>query len=62
MPIFNGDIYWDEIIKGLIYLKLNNYPGNIVYEYDLYYCDGDGIEERIQTYLNSIDYVSEKYQ
>lgn len=62
MPIFENDTYWDEIIKGLIYLKLNNYSGNIVYEYDLYFCDGNGIEERIQTYLKSIDFVSEKYQ
>ena len=61
MPIYKNDIHWNEIIKGLTFLILNNYKYNIVYEYDLYCCYGQTIEEKIKDYLNSIDYISERY-
>lgn len=59
-PIFINDKYWDEVIKGILFLKLNKYDGSIVFEYDLYACPGDNIEEKIESYLESIDYVSER--
>lgn len=60
-PIYENDKYWNEIIKGLIFLINNKYTGNIVYEYDLYDCIGDTKEDKIKDYLKSIDLVSEKY-
>ena len=62
MPIYKNDIHWNEIIKGLIFLNINNYKYNIVYEYALEYCSGNTIEEKINDYLKSIDYVSERYE
>jgi hypothetical protein len=48
-------------MKGLTFLKINNYKYNIVYEYGLNYCVGTTTKDRIIDYLNSIDYVSERY-
>lgn len=61
MPIYKNDQHWNEIIKALTFLKLNNYNYNIVYEYEINYCSGNNVEEKIKDYLNSIDYVSERY-
>lgn len=61
MPIYKNDPNWNEIMKGLLFLKNNKYNYNIVYEYDLYTCKGENIKEKIVDYLNSIDYVSERY-
>lgn len=58
-PIFKTDIHFNAIIKALIYLKINNYSGTIVFEYDLNSCIGNTVEERIISYLKSIDFVSE---
>ena len=60
-PIYENDLYWNEIMKGLIFLINNKYTGNIVYEYDLYDCNGETREEQVRDYLKSIDLVSEKY-
>lgn len=60
-PIYENDTYWNDIMKGLIFLINNKYSGNIVYEYDLYDCIGEAKEEKIRDYLKSIDLVSEKY-
>lgn len=61
MPIYKNDKHWNEIIKGLTFLIINDYKYNIVYEYGLEYCNGETIEEKIIDYLKSIDIVSEKY-
>ena len=61
LPIYKNDKHWNEIIKGLMFLNVNNYKYNIVYEYGLEYCKGNTIEEKVKDYLNSIDYVSERY-
>jgi sugar phosphate isomerase/epimerase len=61
MPIYKNDIHWNEIIKAIEYLVVNNYKYNIVYEYGLEYCFGDTVEEKVIDYLNSMDYVSERY-
>ena len=60
-PIYENDIYWNDIMKSLVYLINNNYAGNIVYEYDLYDCKGETKVDKINDYLKSIDLISEKY-
>ena len=60
-PIYKNDPHWDRILKGLEFLKVNKYKYNIVYEYDLYACHGDNVKEKVIDYLNSIDFVSERY-
>ncbi len=61
-PIFKGDSNWNDIIKGIIFLKHNNYDKSVVFEYDLYACPGETIEEKIISYCESIDYVSERFK
>ena len=61
MPIYEKDPHWNMITKALTFLKLNNYKYNIVYEYDLYACYGDTLEEQVMDFLKSIDLVSQKY-
>ena len=61
LPIYLNDVNYNLIVKGLTYLKYIKYVGNIVYEYDLYACKGNTIEEKIIDYLNSIDLISEHY-
>ena len=61
MPIYQGDMLWDEIMKGINLLKNYNYDNNVVYEYALEFCKGESVEERIKNYLRSIDFVSENY-
>ena len=60
-PIYKHDHNWNKILKGLIFLINNKYQYNIVYEYDLYVCNGNTTEEKIREYLKSIDIVSEHY-
>ena len=60
-PIYQNDLHWDKVIRGLKFLKTNNYDNNIVFEYDLYYCHGKTLKDKIVDYLKSIDFVSEKY-
>ena len=60
-PIYKNDAHWNDIIKGLIFLINNKYQYNIVYEYGLEYCHGETTKEKIVDYLNSIDFVSQKY-
>ena len=59
-PIYKYDKYWNEIIKGLLFLKINNYDGSVVFEYDLYACYGSNLMEKIISYSKSIDYVAER--
>lgn len=58
-PILRNDPHWLEILKGISFLRTNHYEGPVVYEYDLYACPGDTIEERLDFYLDSMEYVSE---
>ena len=60
-PIKKNDLYWNQIIKALIFLQNNHYKYNIVYEYDPYACYGETMEEKTNSYLDSIDTVSEHY-
>ena len=59
--IYKHDNHWNDLMKALTFLMVNNYKYNITYEYDLNCCIGDTVEDRIKDYLNSIDFVSEKY-
>jgi len=59
-PIFEDDKYWTEILKGILFLKNNNYDGSVVFEYDLYACPGDTTLDKIKSYCMSIDYVAER--
>ena len=61
MPIYQNDMLWDEVIKGIEFLKSNGYQRSIVYEYALEFCKGENTEDRIKDYLNSIDFVTENY-
>ena len=61
MPIYQGDMLWDEVMKGINLLKNYNYDNNVVYEYALEFCKGERVEERIKDYLSSIDFVTENY-
>ena len=61
LPIYKDDTNWNYITKALTYLIINNYKYNIVYEYDLNMCKGETTEEKVRDYLESIDYVSQKY-
>ena len=61
MPIYENDKYWLNLLKGITYLINNKYQYNIVYEYDLYECKGENLEEKVLDYLNSIDFVSLHY-
>lgn len=62
MPIYKNDQHWNEIIKALTFLINNKYKYNIVYEYDLEYCKGESVKDRVIDYINSVDYVSERYE
>lgn len=60
-PIFKNDINWNIIMKAILFLKNNNYNNSIVFEYDLFTCPGNTIEEKIISYCQSIDYVAERF-
>ena len=60
-PIYNDDLYWNEIIKAIAFLILCGYKYNIVYEYGIEYCKGNTLEDKVKDYLSSIDLVSERY-
>ncbi len=59
-PIYKNDIYWNNIIKAISFLKVNKYDGTIVFEYDLYACRGNCLEDKIIDYAKSIDFVAER--
>lgn len=61
MPIYKTDMYFQNLLKGIVYLINNKYKYNIVFEYDLYKCRGESIEEKIKDYLDSIDFVSSRF-
>lgn len=59
-PIYENNCHLDQIIKTIVFLKTNNYHGNIVFEYDLYQCQGNTVFDKILSYLKSIDFISKK--
>ena len=61
-PIFKNDERWNEIIKAILFLKSLHYDKTIVFEYDLLFCPGDTLEDKIVSYCKSIDYVSERFK
>ena len=61
LPIYKNDPYLNDVMKALVFLINNRYDAGIVYEYDLYACRGEEIEDKIKDYLESMDFVSEKY-
>ena len=60
-PIYKNDKHWNLIMKGIEFLKINNYKGPIVFEYDLYACYGKTVKEKIVNYCESIDYICERF-
>lgn len=60
-PIFKNDKNWEKILKAITYLKINKYEGNIVFEYALTACEGNDFLEKLETYLRSIDFISEMF-
>lgn len=61
MPIYRNDSNWNIIIKAITYLNTIDYKYNVVFEYDLFACNGEKIEDKIISYLDSIDIVSEHF-
>ncbi len=59
-PIYKDDTYWNDIIKTITLLKINKYDGPIVFEYDLYACNGEKLTDKIIDYAKSIDFVAER--
>ena len=59
-PIYKGDTYWNDIMKTITLLKINKYDGPIVFEYDLYTCNGENLTDKIIDYAKSIDFVAER--
>ncbi len=50
------------IIKCILYLKNINYNGPIVYEYDLDAAYGNDTYEKLETFIKSMEYISEYYK
>lgn len=57
----NNDIHKESWIKGITYLKVINYSGTMVLEYDLNSFLFDTLEEKIVGYLTSIDRITEYF-
>ena len=57
----NDDIHKESWIKGMTYLKVIDYSGTMVLEYDLNSFWFDTLEEKIVAYLNSIDRITEYF-
>lgn len=47
-------------MKTITLLKINKYDGPIVFEYDLYACNGENLTDKIIDYAKSIDFVAER--
>ena len=60
-PIDDQDETFEAVLKGVLFLKNVQYDGPITYEYDLYLCDGESVDEKIDSYLDSIDKVTEHF-
>lgn len=60
-PIFEDDEHWNQILKGILFLINNKYDGRVVFEYDVLACKGNTLEEKIISYLNSMDFVGSRF-
>ncbi len=60
-PIYENSLFWDSVLKGILFLVINGYTYNVVFEYDVYACHGNTLKEKIEDYLKSIDFVSERF-
>lgn len=58
-PIDDQSDDFEKVLKGILYLKHISYDGPIVFEYDLYQCKGDTVEEQVKSYIYSIDDTTE---
>ena len=56
----NADTFQD-VLKGILYLKHLSYDGPVTYEYDVYLCDGESLEEKVDNYIKSIDEATEHF-
>ena len=52
---------FQQVLKGILFLKSLKYDGPITYEYDVYQCDGDTLEEQVDNYIKSIDDTTEHF-
>lgn len=53
-PFYYSNVKLDKIVK---YLNKIEYKGNVVLEYGLEYLKGNGFEEKMDEYINQIEYV-----
>lgn len=60
-PIYKSSSNLDIILKSIKSLINDDYQYSIVYEYDLFECNGDTIEEKVIDYLKSIEFVTKFY-
>ena len=58
-PIDDQQDTFKDVLKGILYLKHLDYNGPVVFEYDLLLCDGETTEERVDSYIKSVDDTSE---
>lgn len=58
-PISDQKEEFEQVLKGILFLKSLDYDGPVVFEYDVYQCKGDIIKEQISDYLYSIDDTTE---
>ena len=58
-PIDDQKEEFEQVLKGILFLKNLDYDGPVVFEYDLYQCKGDTIKEQVSDYLYSIDDTTE---
>lgn len=61
LPIYK-DTNNQELIKGILFLKKIQYNNNIVFEYDLFNCKGNTIEEKLNDYILSIKFFEQYYK
>ena len=61
LPIYKNDKYFQSLLKGIIFLVNNKYKYNIVFEYNINACRGSSLTEKIEDYLESIDFVSSHF-
>jgi len=59
LPIYDTSKDFEQVLKGILFLKKIKYEGPVVFEYDLYACKGETIEEKVDEYIHSIDSTSE---
>lgn len=55
------DIHKNDRVKAITYLKLINYDGNVVLEYDLYSLRGKDTKEKLYSYIKSINKINEYF-